>query len=98
MVKIHCDRCGKEIVEEYYYTIYIGKAELNPKYEYSITSCANALSAYSHEAENSPYEKLSSQVMYCEECKDDIEYYINNRETEEDKELRELCEFQNLSD
>ena len=80
MVKLHCDRCGNEIVGEHYYTIIIGKAELNPKYEYSITGCANALSAYSHELEKSPYEKLSSQVMYCEKCKDDIEKFINNKE------------------
>lgn len=90
MVKIHCDRCGKEIFGEHYYTIIIGKAELSPKYEYSISDCANAINTYSREIEKSPYEKLSSQLMYCEECKDDIEYYINNGETEEDKKIREL--------
>ena len=76
MVKIHCDRCGAEIKEEHYYTIIIGKAELNPKYEYSISDCANAISTYSREPEKSPYEKLSSQVMYCDKCKDDIENFI----------------------
>lgn len=78
MVKLHCDRCGKEIVGEHYYTIIIGKAELNPKYEYSISDCANAISAYSHEQEKSPYEKLSSQVMYCESCVDDVMYTLNH--------------------
>ena len=78
MIKIHCDRCGKEIVGEHYYTIIIGKAELNPKYEYSISGCANAISAYSREQEKSPYEKLSSQVMYCESCADDVMYTIDH--------------------
>ena len=96
MVKIHCDRCGKEIVGEHYYTIIIGKAELNPKY--SISDCANALSAAAYAPEKSPYEKLSSQVMYCEECKGDIEYFIDNGESKEDTKLRELSDFENLSD
>lgn len=78
MVKLHCDRCGREIVGEHYYTIIVGKAELNPKYEYSISDCANAVSAYSRELEKSPYEKLSSQVMYCKECADDVIYTINH--------------------
>lgn len=76
MVKIHCDRCGKEIKGEHYYTIIIGKAELNPKY--TITDCANAINAAAYIPEKSPYEKLSSQVMYCEECKDDIEHVLNH--------------------
>lgn len=78
MVKLHCDRCGAEIKGEHYYTIIIGKAELNPKYEYSISDCANALSAAAYTPEKSPYEKLSSQVMYCEECKSEVERVLNH--------------------
>jgi len=80
MVKLHCDRCGKEIVGKHYYTITVGEAELNPKpkYEYDISDCANAISSYSRELEKSPYEKLSSQVMYCKNCADDIIYTINH--------------------
>lgn len=78
MVKIYCDRCKKEIVGEHYYTIIIGKAEINPKYEYNISDCANALSAYSRESEKSPFEKLNSQVMYCENCACDVEYTLNH--------------------
>lgn len=78
MVKIYCDKCGAEIKEEHYYTITIGKAELNPKYEYSINDCASAMSAYSREPEKSPYEKLSSQKMYCKDCKDKVKAYLWN--------------------
>lgn len=76
MVKIYCDKCGAEIKGEHYYTITVGKAELNPKYEYSISDCASAISAYGREPENSPYEKLSSQQMYCKDCKDKVEAYL----------------------
>ena len=78
MVKIHCDRCKKEITGEHYYTINIGKVPLYPKYDYSITGCASAVSAYNYEQEKSPYEKLSSQIMYCKRCAEDIEYTLNH--------------------
>lgn len=76
MVKIHCDKCGAEIKEGHYYTIVIGKAELNPKYEYSISDCASAISAYNREPEKSPFEQLNSQQMYCKDCKDKVESYL----------------------
>lgn len=75
MVKIHCDRCGKEIKEKYYYTITIGKADLNPKYDYSTEACGTA---YNYAPEKSPYEKLSSQKMYCKNCADEVIYTINH--------------------
>ena len=75
MVKIHCDRCGKEIKEEYYYTINIGKVDLNPRYD--INAFASAISAASHTPEKSPFEKLSAQKMYCKRCADDVEYILN---------------------
>ena len=96
MVKIHCDRCGKEIKEEYYYAINIGKVDLNPQYDINVF--ASAMSAAAYTPEKSPFEKLSSQKMYCEECKDEIEYFINNGESREDTELRELSDWENLSD
>ena len=76
MVKIHCDRCGREIKEDYYYAINIGKAELNPKYDYTLI--AYGAVAFDNTPEKSPFEKLSSQKMYCEMCKNDIEYVINH--------------------
>ena len=76
MVKIYCDRCGEEIKQDYYYTVYVRVTELNSKTEYSITDCANALSALTNNVEKSPYEKLNSQTMHCEKCKNDIENFI----------------------
>lgn len=79
MVKIYCNRCGKQITGEHYYTINIGKVDINPKYDYSITACASSLSSI-HIVEQSPYEKLSSQVMYCENCKEQIEEFIDGND------------------
>lgn len=76
MVKIHCDRCGAEIEEEYYYTIIIGKADLNPQYDINVL--VSAVSAAAYTPEKSPFEELNSQTMYCEKCKNDIEEVINN--------------------
>lgn len=75
MVKICCDRCGTEIKEGYYYTVIIGKVDLNPKYDYSTEVCGTA---YNCVPEKSPYEKLSSQKMYCERCRDDVMHTINH--------------------
>ena len=76
MVKIYCDRCGAEIKEGYYHTIYIGKAELNPKYD--ISALAEAMSACASVPEKSPFEKLNSQKMYCKRCADDVEYILDH--------------------
>ena len=77
MVRIYCDRCKSEIKEEHYYTINVGKADLNPKYE--LSTVADAMSAYSSVLqEKSPFEKLSSQRMYCKKCADDIIYTLNH--------------------
>ena len=77
MVKIHCDRCGAEIKEDYYYTINIGKTDLNPKCDLSVF--AEAISACaSSTTKKSPFEKLSSQRMYCKSCADDVIYTLNH--------------------
>lgn len=75
MVKIHCDRCGAEIKEDYYYTINVGKADLNPKCDFSLV--AEAMSTCTS-PEKSPFEKLSSQRMYCKNCADDVIYTLNH--------------------
>ena len=74
MVKLYCDRCGEEIKEEYYYTINIYKTELHPKT--SISTLANAMSSYT---EKSSYERLSSEKMYCNKCKSEIEKFVNGK-------------------
>ena len=96
MVKIHCDRCGKEIVGGYYHTINIYKEDINPKH--TITNYADALSSVASSLQENLFAKLNSYKMYCDECIDDIKHYINNRESEEDRKDRELSDFANLSD
>lgn len=93
MIKIHCDRCGEEIKDINYYTINIYKESTEPTY--SVIDCSNISCGT---PKINLLAQLNSKKMYCKECKDDIEYYIDNRETEEDKELRELSEFANMSD
>lgn len=80
MVKIHCDRCGAEIKEKHYYTIVVGKAELNPKYEYNLETFGAASSAHIsvHTPYQSPFEQLNSQKMYCKQCADDVIYTVNH--------------------
>lgn len=71
MVKLCCDRCGKEI-EALYYTISFWPYYTNPKYnEYDCaTACA---SSYTRE---SALQVLNSQKMYCCECKEEIEKFM----------------------
>lgn len=76
MVKIYCDKCGAEIKEEHYYTITIGKAELNPKYEYNLEACSAVSCVYI--PEKSPFEQLNSQKMYCKQCADEVIYTVNH--------------------
>ena len=96
MVKLHCDRCGKEIVGKHYHTINIYKEDINPKH--TITDYAEALSSVASSLQENLLAKLNSYKMYCDECIDDIKYFINNGESKEDAELRELSDFANLSD
>ena len=74
MVKIHCDRCGADIKEEYY-TINIRKESTNPVY--TITDCANAISTAAYNMREDALRLLNSKVMYCEKCKNEIEKFIN---------------------
>lgn len=78
MVKLHCDRCGKEIVGEHYYTISIYKENINPKRTF--TDCADALSSMASSWQDNLLSKLKAQKMYCEDCKDEIDKFISNKE------------------
>ena len=74
MVKIHCDRCGGEIKNEYY-TINFYQYDANPKgdiYDYATTACC--ASSYTRD---SALQALNSQKMYCKKCKSEIENFIS---------------------
>ena len=74
MVKLHCDRCSKEIKDRYY-TVNIYSYDTNPKYDcYTTADCA---SAYSGDRD-SVLRMLNSTKMYCKDCRDKIEAFINN--------------------
>ena len=93
MVKIHCDRCGKEIMGTTYYSISIYANDINPTQDNTV-SYATAI----QNIQTNFTSLFSAEKQYCKECRDDIEYYINNMESKEDTLLRELCEWENLSD
>ena len=76
MVKIHCDRCGKEIKERYY-TVNIYGYDTNPKYDYyTEAACASSCSNVRDET----LRRLNAIKMYCNDCKDEIEAFIYNKE------------------
>ena len=75
MVKLYCNRCGKEIKKEYY-TINFYQYDANPvydAYDYATTCCAS--SPYTRD---SALQVLNSQAMYCDNCKVKIEEFISN--------------------
>lgn len=74
MVKLHCDRCGKEI-ENRYYTINFNSYDTDPKDNDWCTDCS--VSAYSS-SRDGMLKMLNSQKMYCGHCRSEIEKFINN--------------------
>ena len=72
MVKIHCDRCNKEIKDKYY-TINIYEYDTNPKYDY----CADRANSYSN-SRNDILIMLNATKMYCKDCADKIEAFISS--------------------
>ena len=72
MVKLCCDRCGKEITDKYY-TINIYSYDVDPEPDY-LTACS--ASAYSNSRE-SVLRMLNATKMYCKGCKAAIERFMN---------------------
>lgn len=78
MVKLYCNRCGKEIKNEYY-TIIFYSYDADPKsdvYDWA-TACCSSSSSYTRD---SALQVLNSQTMYCKKCKCEIENFISNKE------------------
>lgn len=75
MVKIHCDRCGDEIKNEYY-TIGFYRYDTDPVvYDFATSACC--ASSYTRD---SALQVLNAQKMYCNRCKSEIEKFIFNKE------------------
>ena len=73
MIKIHCDRCGAEI-KDTYYTINIDWHNANPWY---IPSDSGTCCISSNSQEET-LMLLNATKMYCKDCRDKIEAFINN--------------------
>ena len=75
MIKLHCDKCGKEIKDKYY-TININEYDVNPKYDYgAYDGCA--VNAYSN-SRDGVLKMLNNTRMYCKDCIDKVEKLIYN--------------------
>lgn len=71
MVKICCDKCGSEIKDKYY-AVNIYEYDTHPRYEYYAT--ADCASSNSRE---DILRTLNATKMYCKDCRDKIEAFIN---------------------
>ena len=73
MIKMHCDRCGKEIKGTTYYTISIYADDINPAPAETV--------AYATAVQNLQTNVLAmfnAKKQYCKDCRDEIEMFINN--------------------
>ena len=72
MIKMVCDRCGKEIKGTTYYTIYIGAEDINPV-DKVICSTSTAIQNIGN-----TFAALLGRTHYCKECKDKFEAFMSN--------------------
>ena len=75
MIKMICDRCGKEIKGTTYYTIKIHADDINPKHDGTI-----ALATALQNLETNTSVLFNAKKQYCEDCKNEIEKFISNKE------------------
>lgn len=74
MIKLICDRCGKEIDGDKYYTINIFSNDIYPTYNnitnavYTQSSCLNS--------RESILEMFNRTKIYCKNCRDKIEKIV----------------------
>lgn len=76
MVKLLCDKCKKEIGNKYY-TINIYGHDTKPQ-NYTTVCSAHADSTYS--SSEDLLRTLNATKMYCKNCVDKIETFINQSE------------------
>lgn len=70
MIKMVCDRCGKEIEGTTYYTVSIDAKDINPRVERTV-SMATGIQNLSN-----AFSVLNARPQYCKKCKDEIENFI----------------------
>lgn len=74
MIKMICDRCGKEIKGTTYYTISIYADDISPASDGTV--------AYTTAIQNFQTNTLAMfnvKKQYCKDCIDKIEAFINNK-------------------
>lgn len=73
MIKMHCDRCEKEIEGTSYYTVSIYAEDINP-----VENMKSMTTAIQNLNENFG-KAFSPKKCYCEKCKIEIEKFIGIR-------------------
>ena len=71
MVKLFCDRCGERITDKYY-TVAFTEHYINGEHK-AMDALEGTIAAYVTEIRPTVLEQLSSQKMYCSECKNKLE-------------------------
>lgn len=101
MIKMICDKCGKEIKDKYYkmnftecYTNSISRAD-------SVTKLVGSISTIDTYVVPTELEKLNSEKVYCDKCRKEIEKmdfsnYINTDIKNLIEELKKDDKFEKL--
>lgn len=76
MIKIYCDRCGKELGKEYH-LINIYKESTDRVI--TITDCENAIYSTAYNMREDALKMLNSKKMYCDKCIEEIERFISSK-------------------
>lgn len=74
MIRMHCDRCGKEIEGTSYYTVSIYANDINPKNDYTCIAAT-----YTQNSNTNFIALFNANPQYCKKCRDEIEAFINNK-------------------
>lgn len=70
MVKLYCDKCGKEITDKYYTVCF---AEHYIRAKTAIENLSDSISTISTYIKPTAFEELNSHKMYCSKCKVELE-------------------------
>ena len=73
MVKMYCDRCGKEIKGTTYYTINIYAEDINPVPVETV-----AYATVLQNVNTNISAMFNAKKHYCKDCRDKVEAFINN--------------------
>ncbi len=71
MIKMCCDRCGKDIEGTTYYTVRIYGNDIYPKEDYSVTTATAVQNSHTN-----LMALFNREKQYCRACKDEIEKFI----------------------